>query len=525
MARVLVYFEALDRPGLLSGLARSVAEAGGNIVASLAFVRDSTGHVVLLVDFPGEPDVVGERVRSVSEKLGGSVEIAEPGPEAAAILARLFEVAPEASIALIPYMGAADVVDALMRLDEASARRVIGILPPRLLAEVLLSADEDSLKRIASWSSPQRLARALRELSPDDAAEVLGRLEPQTARRVLDLLPPEYRVRGVEVLAYPHGSVASIMTTSFPRIASNSTVAEALRELGKPGYEVRDVVVIVDSERGIFVGMVDAGDLISADPGRRIASIAKSPPITASPSDDAEEVARAMVRYRLRRVPVVAEDGRLVGLVAIEDVARLLAEESAEDLAKIAGSGVVVDRYVPASALDLFKARIPPLVVVLLIEALAAMVIKRYEGVIRGAAVLAAFLPLIMAAGGGSGTQSVGLVLRAMALGEVSERRLGDYILVLGKELRVGSIMSITLAVFSAAVAWILGAPPIVVAIIACSLALAVLSAEVVGAVLPMIARRLGLDPASVSTPLITTLVDVGVSALYLTLAALLLSG
>ncbi len=524
MPRLLSYIEAPDRPGVLAAFARGVAEAGGNIVASVAFVDDSVGRIALVVDYPGEAEVLAESLRRVAERLGARIDVAALGPEASALLARLLESKPEAAAALQPFAGAAGIVDALMRMGREAARRVVSSLPPRMLAEVLYAADGEALETIASWAGPMRVARALRELSPDDAAEVIGRLPEPVARAVSGLLPREYRMRALEALAHPEGSVASVMTVSFPTVRSNDSVSDALRELTRPGYELRDVVAVVDAETGAFLGLAEASDLLSSDPGKPVEAVARRPPLTATPSDDAEDLARAMVRYRLRRVPVLSDDGRLLGIVAVEDVARLLAEESAEDLARVAGSSPAVDRYVPAGVWDLFKSRIGWLAAVLVIEAATAAVIKSFEAVIAGSAVLAAFLPLVMASGGGAGTQAVGIVLRSMALGELSERRLEDLALVLLKELRAGAALAAALAAMSLLIALVLGAGLSIAAVVALTVALAVVTADLAGAVLPLLAGRLGLDPASVSTPLVTTLVDVGVSAAYLAIAALLIS-
>jgi magnesium transporter len=520
--RVVVYVETPDRPGVLGAASRAIAEAGGNIVASVAFVDDGVGRILMVAEYPGSADDLAERVRG---DLGGEarVEAAPRGAAAAHIIAEALSARPEVAPALEPFLGAADILDAIMRMGGGEARRVVSSLPPATLARLLSEAEGEALEAIVGWAGEARVARALRELSPEDAGEVLRKMPRDAARRILGMLPRDVASRALAGLEYPPGTAGAIMSTSLPRVPAGSKVSDALSELGRPGYEVRDTVAVVDGE-GRLVGLAEAGDLLSLSPGAPVEAAARIPPVSASPEDDAEELARAMIRYRVRRAPVVDGEGRLLGVVTLEDVARLVAEESAEDIAKVAGSWEAVERYVPARVADLVRARLPWLLAVFIVEALAAAVIKRYEGVISGAAVLAAFLPLVMAAGGSAGTQAVGIVLRSLALGEVSERRLEDLALVARKEAVVAAALAALLSGLALALSYAVSGSLWVSTLVAATVAASVILADVVGALLPLAARRLGLDPASVSTPLVTTLVDVGVSALYLAAAAPILA-
>ena len=515
----MVYVRAADRPGLLQAVSRGVTRAGGNIVLSLAYAREGQAHILLLVDAPSPPEGVEEAIRLEA----GEVEVeARLQGEAGDLLARFLEGNPGLASPLEPYLEAADFVDILVRLPEDKARVVARSLSPRTLAWVMELADKQTLDLIVSSLEVSRLLEALKELDPDEAVDVLQKLDERARRRLLLLLPPEYRRQAGILLEYPPDTAGGIMTLSVPVLRVRDTVGRALHLARSLDYDVKDTIVVVD-EDGRLVGLAEISDLLSHPPSTPLRDVARKPRITVGPLEDQETVARLMLRYYLRRFPVVDGDYRFLGLVAIEDVAYVLAEEAAEDIAKLAGSEVPIERYVPARVAELVRARLPWLLVIYLIESITANVLKSYEHVLSRVAVLAAFIPLIMGTGGNVGSQAVGLIIRALALGEVSERSRDDALLILKKELATSLAIAAVFSLVGLGFALAVSGSLRVGLAVALTLFIIIHLADLAGALLPLAARRLGIDPASVSTPLITTVVDVSVAFIYMTIATILL--
>ncbi len=453
----------------------------------------------------------------------GDVDVeARSQGEAGDLLARFLEGSPGLASSLEAYLEAADFVDILVRLPGDKARVVARSLTPRTLAWVMELADRQTLDLLVSSLEVSRLLEALKELDPDEAVDVLQKLDSGTRRKLLLLLPPEYRRQAGALLEYPPDTAGGVMTVSVPVLREWDTVGRALHLARSWNYDVKDTVVVVDGG-GRLVGLAEVSDLLSRPLSTPLREAARRPRITVGPLEDQETVARLMLRYYLRRLPVVDGDSRFLGLVTIEDVAYILAEEAAEDIAKLAGSEVSVERYVPSRVVELVRARLPWLLVIYLIESITANVLKSYEHVLSRVAVLAAFIPLIMGTGGNVGSQAVGLIIRALALGEVSERSRDDALLILRKELTVSLAIAALFSLVGLAFALAVSGALMVGLAVSLTLFIIIHLADLAGALLPLAARRLGIDPASVSTPLITTVVDVSVAFIYMTIASMLL--
>jgi len=226
-----------------------------------------------------------------------------------------------------------------------------------------------------------------------------------------------------------------------------------------------------------------------------------------------------MLRYDVSRLPVVSSDGRFLGIVALEDAARVLAEEAGEDIAKLAGMEKPRERYRYLSPLELVKLRLPWLVLIYFIESITASIIKSYEDVISKIAIVAAFLPLLMDTSGNVGSQASSMIVRALALGEVSERSKLDIIYIILKEFATAALMGLSLAALGLAIVFaIAGGNLRLAAAVSATLFIVVLIADLVGSLLPVLARRLGIDPATLSSPLITTIMDITAILTYFTM-------
>lgn len=524
--RLVVAVESEDRPGLLQKASSVLSNLGVNILLSLGYVHDGRARLLFIgeADGPIDLDSVRDRMERALqfEVPGVDVDAAQLGPDAAGIIAKFLEARPELIGALEGLLDPVDIVDVLSRLPEDRIESIVRRLRLETLALVMEYADKQLLESIISALDVKTIARALTLLDPDEAVDVLQKMSDDMRRRVLSLLPPEYRTQAGKLLEYPPDTAGGIMTTSVPVVKTGTTIGEALAELARnKEYDVRDTIVVVGD--GKLIGLVDVADVLSYSPDTRVNELARKPRITVDPWTDRETVARLMLRYYQRRLPVVDAESRFMGLITIEDVVYVLEEEATEDIAKIVGSEIPIERYITARAVDLVKARLPWLLVIYLIESVTANVLKSYEHVIATAAILTAFIPLVMGTGGNVGSQAVGLIIRALALGEISERSLDDILLVVRKEIKTAAMIAVVFATVGFAFAAAVSGSTVIASIVALTLLIVIHLADLAGALLPIAARRLGLDPASISSPLITTVVDVSVAFIYMNIALALL--
>ncbi len=526
--RLVIAAESPDRPGLLQQASSILSELGVNILLSLGYVHDDRARLLFIAESerPLDLDKLEENIRRSLEQVTWNVDVeaAELGPDAAGIIARFLETRPEFIGALEGLLDPADIVDVLNRLTEDKIESVVKHLSTETLAWILEYADRQLLEVIVRSLGVKMLARAILVLDPDEAVDIMQKMDDNMRRRILSLLPPEYRAQAGKLLEYPPDTAGGIMTTSVPVVRAGATIGDALAELARnKDYDVRDTIVVIDGDSRL-IGLVDVAEILSYSPDTRMEKLARKPRITVDPWTDRETVARLMLRYYQRRLPVVDAESRFMGLITIEDVVYVLEEEAAEDIAKIVGSEMPVERYITARVIDLVKARLPWLLVIYFIESITANVLKSYEHVIATAAILTAFIPLVMGTGGNVGSQAVGLIIRALALGEISERSRSDILLVMKKEIKTSLLIAVAFAAVGFLFALGISGSTAIALVVSLTLLIVIILADMAGALLPIIARRLGMDPASISSPLITTVVDVSVAFIYMSIALALLT-
>ncbi len=517
MERLVVYAKASDRPGLLTEIIERLSHRGVNIVTTLGYVDDNTAHLLLVLDSP----LAGEEIEELLSDIVDA-RVAPLGPAAAELLAEFIDNRPGLASILEMHLDPPDIHDMILRLDPERRQRIYKVLSPTTLARILAIADEDLVNEIATTLDLNSLVRAISSLGPDEAVDVLQKLPEALRRQVLRLLPRNLVESISRLMEFPPETVGGVMTTSIPVLHEDERVEEALAILKRGDYDIRDTIVVV-SHDGKLVGMVTVDTLLRERPDRKLGEIAVKPHVTIGPLADREEAAKLMLRYSINRLPVVDEQGRFLGIVAIEDMAEVLAEEAAEDIALLGGAARLRERYLTARVVDIVRSRVIWLILIYVIQSVTANILKAYEDLISRIAIVAAFIPLIMDTGGNVGSQASSTIIRALALGEISEYSLRDILVVIAKETAtatiVGAIMGVLGFTFSMLVA---GEIRIAVAV-ATTLFTVVLFADLVGSFLPIVARRLGFDPATVSAPLVTTIVDISVAAIYMGLAASLI--
>lgn len=412
----------------------------------------------------------------------------------------------------------ADELRRLGRVDQAVAFRA---LTKDTALQVFESLGPARQRRLIESLSTDEVAEIFAHLETDDRARLLDEMPAVVAARLLDHVTPTEREQVAMLLGYPHESAGRMMAPEYVSVTATATAAAALDRIRQSGItgETVHVLYVLDGERRL-VGIVTLKDLVLSSPEAVIESIMTSDLISAATTDDQEDVGRTLLAHGLFAVPVVDAENRLVGVVTLDDALDVLEREETEDVERVGGASPLVEPYLAAPVTHVFRARIGWLLVLFVAEALTGTVLRSFQSTLEATVALAFFLPLLIDTGGNVGSQTTTTIVRAMAIGEV---RFGDVGRVVWKEMRVGMLLGSAMAAAGVirAVTWGTGSDLAVV--VGVSLVCIVVLAATVGSVLPILLKRFRLDPAVVSAPFITTLVD-GVGLLiYLSLATVIL--
>lgn len=370
----------------------------------------------------------------------------------------------------------------------------------------------------------------MRLLPPDDAADVVQEVPEEERAGLLELLDPMTRREVTALLAYAEDAAGGLMSPRFARLRPEMTVDGAIRYLRRQALAQAETIYyayVLDPEQRLM-GVLSFRDLLTAAPERSIAELMNRDVVSVPASLDQEAVARLMAQEHLNAVPVVDAEGRVQGVVTVDDVVDVVQQEATEDIQKIGGTEALDAPYLQTSFLEMVRKRAGWLALLFVGQMLTASAMAAYQEQVTAAVVLAIFLPLIISSGGNSGSQAATLVVRAMALGEVARASAGR---VIRRELAVGLALGLLLAAigFGRVYLWegLFGTYGAQVASLAWTVAASVVAVvtwgTLAGALLPIGIRRLGFDPASASAPFIATLVDVSGVVIYFTLAGALM--
>lgn len=429
---------------------------------------------------------------------------------------------------------AADLADVAEALPRERVRELLAALPAARAADVLEYLDDDLRTELLEAMSTGEAARLVVEMTPDDRADALEELEEETFDEILSEIPLEARQETERLLAYEPDSAGGLMTTDFVSVSADTTVEEALaavRRIAREGrHEGMHVIYATDSQ-GRVVGVLSLRELLAAPDGARISDIAWEEVVTIAPTADREEAAQLTQNYDLIALPVVDEQGKMLGIVTVDDVIDALMEEHTEDVQKFGGMQAIEHPYMQTGFFQLLRKRAGWLAALFIGEMLTASMMQYYEAELAQAIVLALFIPLIISSGGNTGSQATSLIIRAMALNEV---RLRDWWRVARREALTGLSLGVILGLIGVLRIvlwhemglWDYGPHAALVALtVGLTLLSIVFFGTIVGAMLPFIMRRFGFDPASASAPFVATLVDVTGISLYFTIAVLVLRG
>lgn len=430
-----------------------------------------------------------------------------------------------------------DLADVAEAMPEERVVEFLTALPPARAADVLEYLDEELRSLVLQAMTAGQAAAVVTEMTPDDRADALEELAEESEARaeaILDALPEAQRAETERLLAYDPDSAGGRMTTEFVSASETMTVEDALlgvRAMARTERREALYAVYTTDGAGRLTGVLSLRELLAAPEGARLADVAWSEVVTVLPDAAQEEVARVASNYDLVAVPVVGADGRLLGVVTLDDVIDVIEEEQTEDVQKLGGMEALDEPYMSVGLLSVVRKRVVWLCVLFAGSLLTATVIERYEGRLSKAEVLALFIPLIVSSGGNSGSQATSLIIRAMALNEI---RLRDWWRVAGREIVSGLVLGSVLGVLGLGrvllwhyMGWYdYGQHHWLIAVtIGMTLLGVVTFGSFAGSMLPFALRRVGFDPASASAPFVATLVDVTGLLIYFTVALAVLRG
>jgi len=396
------------------------------------------------------------------------------------------------------------------------------ILPKELAAEAFTYMDSDTQMTLINAFSDRELRYVLDELYIDDTVDIIEEMPANVVSRILRNTDSDTRKQINQLLNYPKDSAGSVMTTEFVYLKKELTVSEAFEQIRKIGLVKETVYTCYVTENRRLLGIVTVLDMLVADSETAVEEIMETNVISVNTHDDREYVARTMSKYDFAAIPVVDNENRIVGIVTFDDAMDVLQEENTEDFAKMAAVVPAEDSYFKTSVWSHAKSRIPWLLILMLSATLTGMISARFETQIAVIPMLVSFMPMVMGTGGNCGSQSSTLIIRGMALEEI---RLRDFFKVVFKELRIALICAAVLSVVNGLRVLITYKDPALALVIGLSLIGTVVIAKLGGAMLPMGAKALRLDPAIMANPLITTVVDSCSLLIYFTIATNILSG
>lgn len=415
-----------------------------------------------------------------------------------------------------------DIAEFLEELPQEKIVVVFRALPKELAAEVFSNLEPDPQQVIIQSATDQEVSAIVEELYVDDAVDMLEELPANVVKRVLKAARPDTRKLINQFLNYPDNSVGSIMTAEFTDLKKSMTVAQAITHIRRTGDDSESIYTCYVTDAGRRLeGVLTIRELLLARDEQLIAELMETDVITAETTEDQEEAVARMMKYDFISLPVVDKEGRLVGIVTVDDVMDVMEEEATEDFEKMAAMAPSEKPYLKTSVLSLAKHRILWLLVLMISGMITGGILGQYEAAFAAMPLLVTFIPMLTDTGGNAGSQSSTLVIRGMAVGEI---RLRDFAKVFWKELRVSMLVGVVLSAVNY-VRLIMTYPgnQMVALTVAIALFITVLLAKTVGGVLPMAAKLCHADPAIMAAPLITTIVDAISLVVYFRIACALL--
>lgn len=419
----------------------------------------------------------------------------------------------------IDEINAIDAAEYLASLDMDLLPKVFRLLRKSTAADIFPELDSELQEAIISSITDSEITKLVEELFIDDTVDILEELPASVVSRILSAAKPNTRAELNRFLKYPQNSAGSVMTSEFISVHSNMTVAEAIDRIRKTGKnkETIYVVYVTDNSR-VLNGFIELRDLIFSDREELIENVMDSAIISATTLDDRELAASLISKYDLLALPIVDTESRLVGIVTVDDALDVIEEAATEDIEMMAAISPTDKPYLKTGVFETWRKRIPWLIFLLISSMITGGIITYYEDALGAMVVLTAFIPTLMGTGGNAGGQASVTIIRGLSLDEI---RMGHILKILWKEFRISLLCGITLSVVIFGKAMLIDRTSFAVAlVVAISLFLTVVIAKLVGCALPILAKRIGFDPAVMASPFITTIVDAVSLLIYFQIAS-----
>ena len=406
--------------------------------------------------------------------------------------------------------------------DDESILKLFRLLTKDNAAEVFTDMDSDLQMKLINSLTDKELKDVLDELFTDDTVDLIEEMPSNVVKRILKSMPANERKVINEFLNYPENSAGSIMTNEFVDLKENMTVKQAFEKIRKVGVDKETIYncYVLDSRRKL-IGLVSVRDLLLNDNDTVIKDIMETNIISANTLEDEEEVSKRLVKYGFLALPVVDNENRLVGIITVDDAVEVIEDENTEDFVKMAAMNPSEDSYFKTSIFKHAKNRIMWLLILMISSTITGMIITNYENAFAAIPLLVAFIPMLMGTGGNCGSQASTLVIRGLAMDEI---KLKDYFKVLFKEIRIALSVGITLAIIIGLGIFLIYKNTQIAAIVGITLICTVTLSKTLGCTLPMIAKKLKLDPAIMAAPLISTIVDTCSVLIYFNIAMIFIS-
>lgn len=416
---------------------------------------------------------------------------------------------------ILSTMNPVDIAGVFEDIQNEKTAVLFRLLPKELAAEAFVEMEEDTQQLLIHGFSDTELKEVIDELYVDDAVDIIEEMPANVVKRILRQADPDVRKQINEILKYPEDSAGSIMTTEFVKLRPKMTAEEAIKRIRRTGIDKETIYTCyVSDESSKLIGIVTIKSLLLADDEDIIEEMMETNVISVNTLDDQENVVQVFNKYNFLAVPVVDKENRLVGIVTVDDAIDVMEEEATEDIQKVAAITPTTDKpYDKLSVVEIFKSRIPWLLILMISATFTTMIINAFESSLAASIVLTGFIPMLMGTAGNSGSQSSVTIIRSLSLGEIEFK---DIFKVIFKESRVSILCGIVLGAANFIKMIVVDQVMLqnnevtimVALVVSLTVILTVVCSKIVGCMLPMLIKKIGFDPAVVASPFITTILD-----------------
>ena len=413
-------------------------------------------------------------------------------------------------------------------VDKKDLPILFRLLPKDAAADVFAYMDTDMQVMLIDSFTDKELAEVIDDLFIDDTVDIIEEMPANVVSRILKNTDSETRKQINQILKYPKDSAGSIMTTEYVYLNKNMTVSEAIAKIRQVGVVKETVYTLYVTENRRLIGVLSVLDILTADDDDRIEDIMETNVITVDTLEDRELVAKQFEKYDFLALPVVDKENRIVGIVTFDDAMDVMREENTEDFSHRAGMAPIEDSYFKTSVFKHARNRIAWLLVLMLSATLTGTIITKYEAAFAAVPLLVSFIPMLTGTGGNCGSQTSTMIIRGMSLGEI---KLKDFFKVAFKEFRIALIVSVILAIVNGIRIYItytvispgmIDSPLRLSVTVSLAIISTVIMSKLIGCMLPMLAKRLHLDPALMAAPLISTIVDTCTTLVFFNIAMMI---